>query len=56
MSTRTDGRSLWLVRPMDGDVIRDGEEQLFAGSVSEMLAHIAELHARTGRQHAATEA
>ena len=54
MSTRTDGKPLWRVRPIDGMTIDESAGRVFVGNRAEMIEHIGRLHRESGKQHAAT--
>lgn len=48
--------TLWWVRPVGADLrIDEHQGHLFSGDRPAMVAHIADLHRRTGVQHAARQ-
>lgn len=55
MSARTNGASLWWIRPIINGVIREDKGEPCAGSIVTAMKRANALHLQTGQQHAATE-
>jgi hypothetical protein len=56
MSNRTNGKPLWLVRPIVDNVIRNDLTEHMPGTEAEVIDYIAALHRATGTQYAAKRA
>ena len=52
MSARTNGASLWWIRPILGGVIREDLAHLAVGTLAAVMDQAGEMHAATGKQYA----